>query len=31
MQNDMVVTLWESRPVFKKEKADGDDVEVDKV
>lgn len=31
MQNDLVVTLWESRPVFKKEKADGDEVEVDKV
>jgi hypothetical protein len=31
MQKDMVVTLWESRPVFKKEKADGDDVELDKV
>jgi hypothetical protein len=27
----MMVTLWESRPIIKKEKADGDDIEVDRV
>jgi len=27
----MVVTLWESRPVFKKEKVEGEDAEVEKV
>ncbi len=31
MQKDMMVTLWESRPVFKKEKVEGDDMEVEKV
>ena len=31
MQKDMMVTLWESRPIFKKEIAEGDDVEVDRV
>jgi hypothetical protein len=31
MQKDMTATLWESRPVFKKEKNEGDDVEYEKV
>ena len=31
LQNDMIVTLWETRPVFKKEKNEGEDVETEKV